>query len=361
MQFRFFSAVSISAAAACAVFACSSSSNSGGTSGACQSYANAYVAYAERCTGGLDPSQQAAVTSRYTQLCTGVLALPGTPDISGQLNTCAASLGNAPCNVSINQLDGCDIQATGTLADGTACAIGTECKSGDCKIDTSGIGNDGGVSTCGTCAPAIADGADCTNGGTCVVGDTCKFATQDGGTFAGTCTKKAPPGDVGATCASASDCKSPNHCVFGTSETGTCTAPVAAGGACDSNSDCDANLVCTGQTTRTCGQPVAEGGACFSNDCAPGLACDTSTNKCTKIQFGAAGAACDGVTLRCSRGECKFMTTGGGGGGSGSATGACPTIIADGQPCDSSSTTAECDELASCVQGTCVLVPAACK
>lgn len=361
MNFRFLSAVTFAAAAASAALACSSNNDGGGTGGACQSYANALVAYEQRCTGDIDPSQQSAIAARYAQLCTGALSLPGVPDISSQLSTCASNLGSAACNASTNQVDGCDIETNGTLDDGAACAIGTECKSGDCQISTSGLDDDGGAApTCGKCKAAVADGADCSNGGVCVTGDTCVYSSQDGG-FSGVCQKKTAPGGAGATCTTADDCKSPNYCSFGTNETGTCTAPAASGETCGSNNECAAGLVCTGQTSRTCGQPVGEGGACFSGECAAGLACDYSSNTCAKIQFGAAGATCDGVTLRCSRGECKIAATSGGDGGSVPTTGVCPTIIADGQPCDDTSTTTTCDEFASCVNGTCVLVPAACK
>ncbi|MGH7285998.1 MAG: hypothetical protein ACRELY_31140 [Polyangiaceae bacterium] len=366
MKIRFVSAVSLAVATAGALFACKSSDN-GGTAGACQSYGNALIAYQQRCGGNIDPSRQSEIAARYAQLCTGVLSLPGIPDLSAQLGTCASNLPNASCNESVDQVDGCDIETNGTLADGATCSISEQCQSGTCTLSGGASSGDAGSPLCGTCSPAIPDGADCSNGN-CVSGDVCNFNNSGDGGFSAVCEKKPAPGGIGATCAQSSACTAPNHCEFAEgTESGTCTAPVASGGACTQSGECASGLVCTGQTTRTCGPPVAEGGACTGSDCASGLACDFSSLKCVKIRFAAAGAGCDENTVRCSQGNCVIQEQPGGGTGGGTGTGSlsgtCPTIVPDGQACSgsSSSSSSQCDDFANCYNGTCVLVPAACK
>lgn len=368
MKTRIAIALSFTGAFASALFACSSSSN-GGTADACAAYAGAYVDYAQRCSGDVDPSRRDAIVSRYATLCRDALGLPGTGDVTSALNSCTSGLKSATCHESVNQIDGCDLDIRGTLGDGAACVSGGQCQSGDCTFTTQGpVGGDGGINTsCGTCKPALADGADCTSGGTCVTGDVCKY-TFDSTTGAetGVCTKKPAPGDVGASCTSAAECKAPNHCDFTSSTVGdgTCAAPVASGGACETSNDCADGLACIRDATSatgTCGTAVAEGSACTSTDsCATGLACDPSTQKCVKIKFAAADAPCDGETILCSQGSCRETATSGDAGAA--PAGVCPTIIADGQPCDdSSSSTSRCDDFASCIDGKCAYVPDATK
>lgn len=367
--------LSVAVSAASILAACSSSSGGGSTADACTSYANAYVAYAQKCGGALDPAKANDFAARFATLCKSELSLKGIPDLTGELSSCASAIQGASCSTDISDIEACQLDdKTGSLANGEVCNDGLQCQSGSCDT-TATSSTDGGASSdttnCGTCVAAVADGADCTSG-TCVKGDVCQGKFNSDGTSAFTCVPKPTPGDVGADCNSSSDCKTPNHCAYDDSGTGSgggkCAAPIASGGACQSASECAPGLVCVGSTGasgsdgRTCSQPAKEGAACAGDGCDVGLTCDATTSTCTKYKFAAPGQPCDDSSILCSNGNCVQSDSGGG--STGARTGVCPTIIADGQPCDESTHNqgmSQCDFEASCLNGTCTLGTAVCK
>jgi hypothetical protein len=359
MRFRIPRSLMASALVVGFLAACGSSSTSTGNS-ACQNYAKAFVSYQARCSGTVDPTRTNSVVGRYGQLCQAELSQPGVASsTSDALNACATAIQGADCNISFEQLDACVISIAGTLANGATCTDPAQCSSGSCSASTTTT-NGGGVS-CGTCQPAIADGAPCADGGACVSGDTCTVSTSgDGGTGSPICTARPALGDIGAACTANTECKAPNHCAVtftNGNESGTCAAPIAAGGTCTEKTDCTSGLICTGAASRTCTTPLSVGASCNGGDCGVGFACD-ATFKCIAITFVAPGGTCDGDERFCSQGSCPIADDG----TNADPTGTCPTIIADGQPCDAASTTtAQCDTFAICTNGKCALGPATCN
>jgi hypothetical protein len=60
-----------------------------------------------------------------------------------------------------------------------------------------------------------------------------------------------------------------------------------------------------------------------------------------------------GNTRRCEAGLCDMAP--------GAQSGVCPTVLADGTPCDPSDPSKVCDNYAACFRGTCQIVnPATC-
>lgn len=366
MKRLFFGLVSISLVAA-AMGACSSSSNGtaasgdGGTTGAdnCAAYAAANNAYNLKCYGGVDSAHVSANNSRFATFCHALEKLDGiSPGFDAALATCTAKINAADCNTSVAQIPECGSGIpNGTLDVGASCASGLQCASGGCSAGLQS--DDGGVSTCGTCQAPVGDGADC-SAAPCVAGDACTLSF-DGQNLAETCVNVNPPAAEGASCTSDTDCLGPNHCSFATTDatTGACAAPAAAGGSCFANQNCAASLVCTGSNTQTCTAAVAVGGACTSStDCVVGAACDP-TSKCATVTYAAPGATCDGTVVLCAQGSCNVPDTGGA--DAGPVNGTCPTVIADGQACDENDASQTCDDYASCVNGSCVLLPATCN
>ena len=338
------------AGAALLVLGCKSSSDANGDS-ACTTYGKALISFRARCEGTVDPAQENALVARYAKLCQATIGLPGaSPDLPSVLSACAAQIQGASCNTGYAQLDACAKMPEGSQANGSACASDLQCASGTCNMNASSGGEAG--ATCGTCAPAIADGAACDQGGACVAGDTCIFSASGA-----TCQKTPPLGDVGAACSTNDGCKAPNHCAIASGSTsGSCAAPVAGGGACVESTDCASGLICSGGNSRTCNVPLGAGAACTGGDCGVGFACDADLT-CHPVSFVAPGGTCDGDERFCSQGLCPIDPSATGS----DPTGACPTIIADGQPCDPASTSTQCDAFAACVGGTCTLLPATCK
>jgi hypothetical protein len=337
------SVISIGAiSAACS----SSSSGSGGASSSCANYANAEIDQETRCgSAPLSPDERANYVSRFNTVCSDAMNAPGSGITTAYLDGCVAALGKNPaCTVAVPECN----DPAGTLAVGAACGSDDQCASTHCAIATSGSGAaDGGATTttqnCGTCGATVADGAACQSGDLCVAGDSCT-----NGKCAAVTTSGGGTGALGAACQEDTDCATPNHCDF---TQGVCAAAGNVGSSCSASADCVSGLICSG--ADQCEAPIASGGACTGGDCASGLGCDSTSHKCTAITFAAQGAPCDNDAILCDRGTCKV----------GASSGAvCPTIIADGQPCDPNSTATACDDFAECIGGTCqVPNPADCK
>src|SRR5262249_46342712 len=104
---------------------------------------------------------------------------------------------------------------------------------------------------------------------------------------------------------------------------------------------CKTGLYCD-FTTTLCAQQKAAGTACtVTQECVSGLLCDQGSKTCVKETYAPAGQPCGGGGS-CEVGACPM-------------TGGCPTIIADGKPCDTNNKAESCDLFSSCVQGVCKL------
>jgi hypothetical protein len=133
-----------------------------------------------------------------------------------------------------------------------------------------------------------------------------------------------------------------------------------AGATCDSNDPTQANqpcapyLYCKGAsvsadagaaTNGACTALGTAGQSCDSTDadpeCGDGFTC-ASSNQCVKIQFVAAGAACDEVLVVCAGGECVLS------GDAGAST--CQAYAADGAKCAGDG---DCELNSVCVGDVC--------
>lgn len=148
--------------------------------------------------------------------------------------------------------------------------------------------------------------------------------------------------DDGAACRYGPQCKS-GYCKITTGVCGNCVTPAARGGACTTNADCAAALLCA--KNQTC-QPAADvGGACDdTHPCALGTACIGGQCKTP----GALGSDCDpalgGVDcdyyqqLYC-QGTSKKCTQ--------------YKVVKAGQPCTVPNDAIVCEAGGGCLNGTC--------
>jgi len=180
--------------------------------------------------------------------------------------------------------DACEVVLVGTVANGGACFLSTECASARCQqADTA-------------CLPAH---------------QCC----------AGTCVAKPAPIPAGADCSASlpdQNCAEGSYCLTtATSTTPTCLVPSkVVGTPCSSLFDCASPLFCDADPstgTGTCQRAAASGAACNSDVLFGSCddlreVCSTATGTCTPR--GAVGAACDPLqTLSClSYAECIGST-----------------------------------------------------
>lgn len=225
--------------------------------------------------------------------------------------------------------DACDKVYQGTVADGGACWIDEQCKSGYCQA------------------------ADC-------MAECCQ----------GTCVAEPPPAGIGQDCSN-SGCVDGAYCDFATD---TCQPLKQAGGVCFSDQECAQGLECLGDT---CQAGPAEGAPCIDTECALPLYCEPASMTCKKLPRE--GEACDLDVGACALGlvcnaNSKTCTPPGGVGspcsfdffGGGCASGAwcdidvmtfegtCQATKANGNAC---STDSECQSLYCSQDGTCVAEP----
>jgi Dickkopf N-terminal cysteine-rich region len=299
--------------------ACSSKSSDAGS--ACDRLIDYEIAQSTNCGGTVPPaSALAAYKASLHASCTGQIALPGSGLTVAVVNSCLDQLSTA-CHTNAAPA-GC-YNPPGTLDIGQPCQASTQCKSTRCNLTGSG---------CGTCAAtaAVGEACDSSTGVYCVSGATCPSGK-------GTCVAYGSV-DTGGTCSGDSECKNGLFC-----QTGKCAAVGAAGAACTSDSACTGDMFCV---NGKCGPLLAVGADCSMAPfaCSSGNGCDPSTKKCTAITFANPGETC-GATTYCITGGCHLTGT--------SATGKCPTVIADGQPCNTADSTQTCQRLSTCVAGTC--------
>jgi hypothetical protein len=291
-------------------------------SAACDAYFDAM--YASGCSSSPPPaSELARIKPRFRQQCTSVLLLPGNNVTVAALSGCATAVA-ADCSV-YNQSQGPCRFSNGSRAGGATCLSGSQCQTGDCA---------NAEYSCGTCEPVGTSmpGQPCT--GNCAAGSICSDSVCVTQTF----------GAVGASCDGvAANCSAGLVC---NSALKKCAAPGAAGAPCLFTSDCKPGLSCPGNTASTCQGPGMLGATCAGDsDCGAGLACETTTHKCATLSWVGPGQTCDS-SHRCLVGSCV--------GAPGTTPGnACPTVIADGQPCVEQDQTKTCDTFAECFGGVC--------
>jgi hypothetical protein len=335
------------------------------TSG-CEHY---YAAQNLRCGGPVLPSSEAMRDeARFVRVCLNDMALPGSGMTHASVEACAAALDSSPCDLPDGPPVACKFN--GALPGGAPCNEGLQCQSGQCQ-GTAALTPEGpiGPYTCGTCAPFVTVGQVCSGGcasnAICLIGAGMETAADP--TYSCIAVTQ---GDVGAACDDLSAiCKTGLYCA---AQTGRCTALADAGAVCGEGATppgdpggCVAPLGCVGlQGDATCGSGAAAAFCLDDNDCSPGLGCApgpcsssiarigcSASGTCQPVTWAMSGQACDGYRTRCLVGSC------GSGSGigpplippadGGAATGTCPMIASDGQPCNS-----ECDTFAECFSPT---------
>jgi MYXO-CTERM domain-containing protein len=252
-----------------------------------------------------------------------------------------------------SQTDDCNVgtcsPATGTCSavaradstvcdDGNACTRADACKSGKCiganpvtctaldQCHVVGVCNTGS----GVCSnPAAGNGATCSDGSACTVGDKCMGGTCVSGvaldcTDSSPCTADAcdaaagcvhPPGNGGTVCGSAASCSGGKESLA-TACTGsgtTCPAPIvnacapyacgtaACLKACTKDGDCAAGNYCAagGKCTAKGGLGVAcaANNQCASSFCADGVCCtDDCVGQCEACNLPSKKGTCSAVT-----------------------------------------------------------------
>ncbi len=283
-----------------ALAACGSS-DGGGTAGptadqACADTASAHCARRDACTDNAwavrNYGDLATCEARQVLGCVLSLGASGTGGTPTRVESCAAALPGVSCDdLFSGALPDVCLPATGTLAEGLACAFSAQCQTTFCKVAPGAL--------CGTC---------------------------------GAVPKEGDP------CADAADCGARGLACSGTLQ--TCYTPGASGGACGKDHPCGHALSCVGATATvdgTCDVAATTAGTtCDPNrktapdcDASSGLGCDAATLKCIAATYVANGQACDNKLLQCpGGGRCVFA--------SGAATGTCHIAATEGEPCDTS-------------------------
>jgi hypothetical protein len=355
-----------------AVMACGGSTTSGGSGGgACGAYFDAFNSYYAHCDKTFASGQPLGTRERFVDFCETQGAAPGVTgnDYDGAFQSCASAFSSATSACAESPIIPTCAPSAGTLADGAACGADAQCESAFCKGggQTTTVSSNGSAVTtygCGTCAERIAVGQTCNAdfGDTCVDGADCLF--QPGKSPPSICVARTAPVTQGGSCAGlTSNCDTGLVCDPLTLK---CVPLAAAGASCDTTGDCQSDLVCTGAdfakgVKGTCGAGADVGAACSTtavdSGCNRNLECARSTKTCAVFAFVAPGQPCDNVATQCTTGACNLP-----GDASGGGMGTCPTILADGAPCDATRSDRVCDTYSTCVNGSCRLFdPGSCK
>jgi hypothetical protein len=303
----------------------------------------------------LPASEVARIRGRYETVCAAVMALPGTGFTASAVATCTAAIQSEGC-IAGETDPACSFSGTSTV--GAACvspATKDQCGDG-CVLSTQ---TDAGTFTLRP--PCALDPFDtgCGAGAACVSPAAPQF---DGGPSPNTCIALTVVGP-GQGCAAYGDvCNTGTYCWgAGTGPMWTCMPSGKAGDACPYEGplpvrgSCAAPLLCSvpdDAGAGTCQAPGGPGASCLQDsECAAGLGCaglptPPPRGTCQMVTFVAAGQTCDNGSVRCLQGDCILSSP--------YATGTCPAVIADGQPCQTNGG-APCDAYATCVKGTCTL------
>jgi hypothetical protein len=321
------------AAGAIAATACggSTAGPSGGGSSACERYFDTLFA---NCMGAAPPAAELArQRARFEKACANALALPGISVTPAALDACSSAVEAHGCN---GAFQGPCSFGPGALADGAHCASPDQCMSDSCTAgQTTGNGT---ASACGTCVAGSMCGTSvCAANTVCITNSTgASCAPITFGSAGAACDGLKAQCNPGLVCSQVSH---------------TCAQPGVMGDTCAAPIDCGGSLICSlglQGMPSTCQPRGAAGAPCQSDgDCTPSFGCDDTSHTCVTLNWASAGQAC-GSTTRCLVGSCQNNGT------SGST---CPTVIADGQPCNGNNVTQTCDTLAECV-GTCEILGA---
>jgi hypothetical protein len=339
-------------------------SDTGAAGLACAHY---YAAEYTRCGGPVLPAaEQARQQARFVQVCLDDIALPGSGMTAATVEACASALDLSSCELPGGPPVACNF--AGSLAGGAPCNEGFQCQSGRCQ-GTEVISPEGPVAptTCGTCAPSVQNGqvcaqgnfsAGCSSAAICMIGPGMATAAEPQYTCV-----PITQGSAGASCDDLSrTCQTGLYCDARTGqckELGGMGAPCGEGATPPGNpGGCKPPLSCIGEPgVASCGLGAAGAFCLVDYDCAPGLGClpgppassAPTPGTCQPVTWVAAGQACDGYATRCLVGSCGGsgwwlpVSTADGG----PATGTCPSITEDGQPCNSA-----CDAFAECFSAT---------
>jgi hypothetical protein len=265
--------------------------------------------------------------ARFVRACQNQFALPGSTVTPADVSACAdASICGERTPAACLSI--------GTLAAGAACNSSSQCSSASCSVPAAG---------CGTCSVSTPDGKSCAHGSAGGPGGCGPHSLCDTTMPNWTCIP-APSLDVGAPCPLPDECKPGLYChIVPPGPVGTCARASAAGDSCSMGAECAYPLFCN--TNLKCQSPEPAGSTCaYDADCVRGLACDSYGMTCKPVAWVGAGQACtNSVLKRCLVGNCDILS------------GACPTVMADGQRCDTTDSSTTCDAFAVCFNGTCTL------
>lgn len=161
---------------------------------------------------------------------------------------CLDAIAATSCNASdaIGTPLPCTKALEGTLTDGAACLLGSECVSQNCNVGPACAD----VACCaGTCGAVVTENGDCSGGNTCAAGTFCSIDV---------CRQRGGPG---AYCALGGDgCASGLTCIASSPVAGTCGDFAGEGQEC-SHRPCDAlDDVC--DSTSTCTRRLPIGADC---------------------------------------------------------------------------------------------------
>jgi hypothetical protein len=238
----------------------------------CSDYASAYCQYIQTCSktaiqirfGSAD-----VCVAQFKASCLITAGLPHTGVTAGWQTACTNALPTWSCPdflFSENPPPDCQV-AVGSLPNGAACAVRSQCQSGFCAAPVG--------AACGTCGPPPAAGDPCSDTG-CAAGYRC----------VGT-----PP---------------------------ACEANAMLGGACGQGIPCTSGLLCSGSTSTTMGtcQPAPDtvNAPCTLSpgcDIDQGLACNVMSDTCQTVRISLPRGPCnvvDDQEASCQAGSCIHGT-----------------------------------------------------
>jgi hypothetical protein len=220
---------------------------------------------------------------------------------------CLAAFDFTSCSetaaISTPSPSACRQAIQGTLGGGAACYTSDECVSGNCDMSACVSGASCCAGTCTAPLTTVAIGADCSSTTvTCPDGSFCQAGTGGAATV---CVAKIAAGQP---CTNLTDCAPGTVCVNALSGGASiCGQLPGRGSSCTGSQFCDSPGDYCDFTTGVCTARVAPGGACPTNtECVSAAVCDMTTSIC--VALGLPGAACtqasDCLTNDCVAGAC---------------------------------------------------------
>jgi hypothetical protein len=303
---------------------------------ACDHYFSAV--YGGACQAPSIPADELTrLRPRYLALCEGLFGQTGFADAAGSLEACASALDTWNC--TLPEPAACRFSA-GTEPTGAACGSLNQCQ-GFCSFPAFDASS--AAPRCGACEPLVPVGQPCPESAPCARNSTCTSVGDAGPTCVAWVL-----GEVGASCGTLlQQCQPGLYC----NASRQCAAPITQPGTSCAGATCAPPLRCT--SAGTCQLPGGAGASCITAlDCAPSTTC--SEGRCVTIGWAMPGQPCS-LTATCFLGalnDCPFQGS--------TLLGTCPTVIADGEPCDPNDATTTCDTFASCLNGTCTLAQVVC-